>query len=166
MVYFPLLITLSHFLLMSFPLMLFSQAKFTVSSIPVALAIVLLPFVLLSLCVLWPYYCATLNLFFWQPLTGKTWSYWDDQPWAKCLNSHYWQLVPGFLWYKWGAVQYSKQSPMLNDSVLSCRDQGSDLLQGSPLLRVLLKVLNYGLEDNMLNSAHRCRVQAARELLY
>lgn len=54
---------------------------------------------------------------------------------------------------------------MLNDNVLSCRDQDSDLLQGSLLLRDLVKVLNYILEDNMLNSAHRCRVQAAKELL-
>lgn len=53
---------------------------------------------------------------------------------------------------------------MLNDNMLSCRDQDSDLLQGSLLLRDLFKVLNYSLEDNMLNSAHRGRVQAAREL--
>lgn len=76
-----------------------------------------------------------------------------------------WCLNCGIFKVQMRSSPYSKQSVMLNDNVLSCRDQDSDLLQGSLLLRDLVKVLNYILEDNMLNSAHRCRVQAAKELL-
>lgn len=72
-----------------------------------------------------------------------------------------WCLNYGIFKVQMRSCPYNKQS--LNDNVLSCRDQDSNLLQGS--LADLFKVLNYSLEDNMLNSAHRCRVQAARELL-
>lgn len=54
---------------------------------------------------------------------------------------------------------------MINDNVLACRDLASGLLQGSPLHWVLFKVLNYDLEDDMLNSPHRCSMHAAWELL-
>lgn len=76
-----------------------------------------------------------------------------------------WCLNYGIFKVQMRSSPYSKQSLILNDNVLSCRDQKSDLLQGSVLLTDLFKILNYSLEDNMLNSAHRCRLQAARELL-
>lgn len=76
-----------------------------------------------------------------------------------------WCLNYGIFKVQMRSSPCSKQSLILNDNVLSCRDQKSDLLQGSVLLTDLFKILNYNLEDNMLNSAHRCRLQAARELL-
>lgn len=58
-----------------------------------------------------------------------------------------------------------QQSLKIKDNMLALRDMTNGWLQGSLLHWVLFKVLNYDLEDDMLNSAHRCSIQAALELL-
>lgn len=52
-----------------------------------------------------------------------------------------WCLNYGIFKVQMRSSPYSKQSQMLNDNVLSSRNQDSDLLQGS-LLRDLFKSLN------------------------